>query len=192
MDGVNNKEKVDWMFCRCSLEQFQPKHQLPCNWLFVTAVVTPKELNRIVALLEIHVLPNHRFPNAEETPEIAQGSVVKWVFVHTAVLEVRDSVSRHELPCGGIQRHQVQVRAQEEKHSQGQDGHHPRCSQEHTVGPQPQLPGGSVTEARPVRDLTVNSELCDVLQSRLEIFVSGCFKGLVHLKKIKFWHELLS
>ncbi len=143
--------------------------------------MTPKELNRIVALLEIHMLPNHRFPNAEETPEIAQGSVVKWVFVHTAVLEVRDSVSRHELPCGGIQRHQVQVRAQEEKHSQGQDGHHPRCAQEHTVGPQPQLPGGSVTEARPVRDLTVNSELWDVLQSRLEIFVSGCFKGLVHL-----------
>lgn len=66
------------------------------------AVMTPRDLNGIIALLEINMLPNHWFPNAEEAPEIAQGSTVKRVFVYAAVLEVRDSVSRHELPCGGI------------------------------------------------------------------------------------------
>lgn len=75
-------------------------------------------LGRIAALPEVHLLPRHRAPHAEEAPQVAQGPAVEGILVDAAVFEVGDAVARHELPRGGVQRHQVKMGTQEEQNGQ--------------------------------------------------------------------------
>lgn len=77
-------------------------------------------LSGIAALPEVRLLPHHRAPHAEEAPQVAQGPAVEGILVNAAVFEVGDAVAWHELPGGGIQRHQVKVGAQEEQHGERQ------------------------------------------------------------------------
>lgn len=62
-------------------------------------------LSGIAALPEVHLLPHHRAPHAEEAPQVAQGSAVERILVYAAVFEVGDAVAGHELPGSGVQRH---------------------------------------------------------------------------------------
>lgn len=77
-------------------------------------------LHRVVALPEVDLLPHHCAPDAEETPQVVKSATVKRVLVCTAVFEVGDAVARHELPGGGVERHQVEVRAQQQQHDERQ------------------------------------------------------------------------
>lgn len=106
-------------------------------------------LDLVAALPEVHLLPHHCAPHAEETPQVVEGAAVEGVFVSAAVLEVGDAVARHELPGGGVERNQVEVGAEQEQHDQREQSHQHGHSQQHAVGAQPQLPGGRVAETRP-------------------------------------------
>lgn len=75
-------------------------------------------LNGVAALPEVHLFPDHCAPHAEEPPQVVEGATVEGVLVGAAVLEVGDAVARHELPGGGVERDQVEVRTQEEQHGQ--------------------------------------------------------------------------
>lgn len=74
-------------------------------------------------LSKVYLLPHHRAPHTEEAPQIVEGAPVEGVLISPAVFEVRDAVSGHELPGGGVERHQVEVRAQEEQHHQREQSH---------------------------------------------------------------------
>lgn len=69
--------------------------------------ITEMYLNLIAALLEVHMLPHHCAPDAEETPKVLECPAVKGVLICTAVFEVGDAVARHELPRGCVERNQV-------------------------------------------------------------------------------------
>lgn len=58
-------------------------------------------------------------------------------------------MARHELPGGGVERHQVEVGAEQEQHDQREHSHQHDHGQQHAVGTQPQLPAGCVPETRP-------------------------------------------
>lgn len=90
-------------------------------------------LSGIAALPEVHLLPHHCAPHAEEAPQVAQGPAVEGVLVNAAVFEVGDAMAGHELPGGGVQRHQVKVGAQEEENGQCQQCHHSARRQQHAV-----------------------------------------------------------
>lgn len=62
-------------------------------------------LNLVTALPEVHLLPHHCAPNAEEAPKVVEGPAVEGVFICATVFEVGDAVPRHELPRGGVERH---------------------------------------------------------------------------------------
>lgn len=104
-------------------------------------------LNLVAALPEIHLLPHHCAPHTEEPPQVVGGAPVEGVFIGTTVPEVGDAVARHELPGGGVERDQVEVRAQEQQHHQRQQSHHNHHSQEQTVGVQPRAPRGCGVES---------------------------------------------
>lgn len=75
------------------------------------------------------------------------GAPVEGVFIGTTVPEVGDAVARHELPGGGVERDQVEVRAQEQQHHQRQQSHHNHHSQQQAVGVQPRAPRGCRVES---------------------------------------------
>lgn len=50
-------------------------------------------LNLVAALPEVHLLPHHRPPHAEEAPEVVEGAAVEGILVRAAVLEVGDAVA---------------------------------------------------------------------------------------------------
>lgn len=50
-------------------------------------------LDLVTALPEVHMLPHHCAPHAEETPKIVEGATVKWVFIGATVFEVGDAVT---------------------------------------------------------------------------------------------------
>lgn len=106
-------------------------------------------LSRVTALPEVRLLPCHWAPGAEEAPQVTQCTPVERVLVSATVFEVRDAVTRHELPRRGVYRDQIKVGTQEEENSQRQQGHHDTRRQEHTVRFQPHLPRGGISEARP-------------------------------------------
>lgn len=98
-------------------------------------------LNLVAALPEVHLLPHHRAPHTEETPQVVEGPAVKGVFISTAVFEVRDAVARHELPRGRVERYQVEVGAQQKQHNEREQSQQHGHGEQHAVGTQPQLPG---------------------------------------------------
>lgn len=106
-------------------------------------------LDLVAALPEVHLLPHHCAPHAEETPKIVEGAAVKRVFIGAAVFEIRDAVAWHELPGGGVERNQVEVGAEQEQHNQREQSHQHGHRQQHAVGVEPQLPRGCVAETRP-------------------------------------------
>lgn len=74
-------------------------------------------------LPEVQLLPHHCAPHAKETPQIVEGAPVEGVLVGPAVFEVGDAVAGHKLPGGGVERHQIEVGAQEEQHHQREQSH---------------------------------------------------------------------
>ena len=106
-------------------------------------------LHLVAALPEVHLLPHHRVPHAEEAPQVVEGAAVEGVLVGAAVLQVGDAVAGHELPGGGVERHQVEVRAEQEQHDERQQSDQHGHGQQHAVGAQPQLPGGREAETGP-------------------------------------------
>ena len=131
-------------------------------------------LHLVAALPEVHLLPHHGPPHAVETPQIVEGSAVEGVLVGAAVLQVGDAVARHELPGGGVERHQVEVGAEQQQHHEReqsqQHGHH----QQNPVRPQPLLPAGGRAEARP-EDTT---ELCDSSHYTTKGYIRNAFFSL--------------
>lgn len=72
----------------------------------------------VAALPEVHLLPHHCAPHAEETPKVVEAAAVKWVFIGTAVFEVGDAVARHEFPGSNVEGNQVKVGAKQKQHDQ--------------------------------------------------------------------------
>lgn len=106
-------------------------------------------LDLVTALPEVHLLPHHRVPHAEEAPKVVESATVKGVLVSPAMFEVGDAMAWHELPGRRVERNQVQVGAQQEQHYQWEQSHKHGNSQQHAIGMQPQLPGRGVVETRP-------------------------------------------
>lgn len=73
-------------------------------------------LDWILGFLVVHLLPHHRPADAEEVPQVAQDSSVKRVFLVSAILQVRDPMTWHELPGGAVDGDQVEVAAQQHHH----------------------------------------------------------------------------
>lgn len=60
--------------------------------LFMSGMQT-YSLHLVAALSEVHLLPHHGAPHAEETPQVVEGASVEGVFVCSAVFEVGDAVA---------------------------------------------------------------------------------------------------
>lgn len=107
--------------------------------------------DRIYGVSVIHSLPHHHPAGAEKIPEVADDSTVKGVLLMSTVLQVRDPVTWHELPGGGVDGDQVEVTAQQQHYHHREDTCNSQRRQQEPVHSEPQLPCDTGGDARPVR-----------------------------------------
>lgn len=100
------------------------------------------------ASVVVRLLPHHRPADAEEIPQVAEDAAVKRVLLVSAVLQVRDPVTRHELPGGAVDGDQVEVAAQQQQHHHGEDTDEGQRRQQEPVHSEPQLPCDAGRDAR--------------------------------------------
>lgn len=104
--------------------------------------------DRSCSVSEVHLLPHPGLADAEEVPQVAEDSAVEGAMLAVAVLQVRDPVTRHELPGGAVDGHQVEVAAQQQHDHHRQDTNNRQARQEETVAPEPQIPGDTGRDSR--------------------------------------------
>lgn len=97
----------------------------------------------------VHLLPHHRPAYAEEIPQVAEDAAVEGVLLVPAVLQVGDAVAGHELPGGAVNRHQVEMAAEQQQHHHGENAADGQRRQQEAVGSEPQLPRDPQRNARP-------------------------------------------
>ncbi len=107
--------------------------------------------DRIRGVSVVNLLPHHRPADAEEIPQVAEDSAVKGVLLVSAVLQVRDPVTWHELPGGAVDGGQVDVAAQQQHHHHRENGNNAQRRQQEPVRSEPQLPRDAGWDARPER-----------------------------------------
>jgi len=88
----------------------------------------------------VDLLPHHRPADAEKIPQVAENAAVERVLLVSAALQVRDPVTRHELPGGAVDGDQVEVAAQQQRHDHREDPDHAERHQQKPVHSEPQLP----------------------------------------------------
>lgn len=106
-------------------------------------------LDWICGFLVVHLLPHHRPADAEEVPQVAEDSSVERVLLVSAVLQVRDPVTWHELPGGAVDGDQVEVAAQQHHHHHGEKPDESQRCQQEPVRSEPQLPCDAGWNPRP-------------------------------------------
>lgn len=89
--------------------------------------------DRIWGVSVVDLLPHHRPADAEEVPQVAEDSAVERVLLAPAVLQVRDPVTRHELPGGAVDGDQVEVAAQQQHHHRREDPQNAQRRQQEPV-----------------------------------------------------------
>lgn len=105
--------------------------------------------DRIWGISVVRLLPHHRPTDAEEIPKVAEDSPVKRVLLAPTVLQVGDPVTRHELPGGAVNGHQVEVAAQQQHHHHRENTNNGQRRQQEPVHSEPQLPWDAGWDARP-------------------------------------------
>lgn len=105
--------------------------------------------DRIWRVSVVHLLPHHRPAYAEEIPQVAEDAAVEGVLLVAAVLQVGDAVAGHELPGGAVNRHQVEMAAEQQQHHHGENATDSQRRQQEAVRSEPQLPRDPRGDARP-------------------------------------------
>lgn len=117
------------------------------------------EVSRICVVSKVHLLPHHGPADAEEVPQVAEDAAVERAVLGVAVLQVGDPVTRHELPGGTVDGHQVEVAAQQQHNHHREKANNDQAGQKEAVAPEPQIPGVTGGDSRPAKQKSMSRSL---------------------------------